>query len=251
MLVLLDGSQNKCILILEVTHMENIYNIVGTFEFYEMSNYIWILYGVFLLIYATNRSNLNLFKTTLFGWGLLYGTYLGGIASIGILPVCLVVIIFWIIVEIIMSRKREFFSMMGVFIFLTRFVYRIMLYVNHSMEMKRIFSLLSVVLAMLCTLILHQSKRYYKSIQKELFYGYIFILLTTDYIVSGLCEIIWKQSEGAWKFFYEKNAVYEYFVYMSKIEIRELYILIFYFVAFLVIYSIGVKLLKFRLRETK
>lgn len=53
--------------------MVKIYQFVGTFEFYEISNYIWILYGIFLLIYATNSSNLNLFKTTLFGWGLLYG----------------------------------------------------------------------------------------------------------------------------------------------------------------------------------
>lgn len=230
--------------------MEKIYKLVGTFEFYEMSNYIWILYGVFLLIYATNRSNFNLFKTTLFGWGLLYGTYFGGITGIGILPTCLIIMILWITVEIIMNRKREFFCMMGVFIFLTRFVLRIMLYLNHSMEMKRIFSLLSVVLAILCTLILYKSKKYYKSILKEPFYEYIFILLTTDYIVSGLCEVMWKQSEGVWKFFYEKNAVYEYFVYMSKIEIREYYILIFYLVTFLVIYSIGVKLLKYRFRET-
>ena len=49
--------------------MVKIYQFVGTFEFYEISNYIWILYGIFLLIYATNSSNLNLFKTTLFGWG--------------------------------------------------------------------------------------------------------------------------------------------------------------------------------------
>ena len=38
--------------------------------------------------------------------------------------------------------------------------------------------------------------------------------------MSGVCEVLWKQSEGAWKFFYEKNAVYEYLIYMSKIEIN-------------------------------
>lgn len=30
--------------------MVKIYQFVGTFEFYEISNYIWILYGIFLLI---------------------------------------------------------------------------------------------------------------------------------------------------------------------------------------------------------
>jgi hypothetical protein len=78
-----------------------------------------------------------------------------------------------------------------------------------------------------------------------------FILLAADYLVSGVCEVLWKQSEGAWKFFYEKNAVYEYLIYMSKIEIRESYILFFYLVTFCVVYSMGVKLLKSRGRENR
>lgn len=227
--------------------MEEIYKFVGTFEFYEMSNYIWILFGVFLLIYATNASNFNLFKAILFIYGILYGTFFGGIVNMGILSILFVIIFLWIIVEIFMIRKRELFSMMGVFILLTRFVLRILLYLNHSMEMKQIFSLLSVIVAMSCTLILYKLKRYYPNVPKELIHGNIFILLTTDFLVSGLCEIVWKQSEGAWKFFYEKNAVYEYLVYMSKIEIREFHILLFYLVSFFVIYGLGVKILKMRL----
>ena len=31
--------------------MVKIYQFVGTFEFYEISNYIWILYGIFLFVY--------------------------------------------------------------------------------------------------------------------------------------------------------------------------------------------------------
>lgn len=229
--------------------MVKIYQFVGTFEFYEISNYIWILYGIFLLIYATNSSNLNLFKTTLFGWGLLYGTYWGGITGIGILPVCLITITIWIIIAILMSQRESFYSLTGVFIFLTRFILRVILYLNHSMEMKRFSLLLSVVLAILCILILHKLKRYYKSIFKGAFCGYVFILLAADYLVSGVCEVLWKQSEGAWKFFYEKNAVYEYLIYMSKIEIRESYILFFYLVTFCVVYSMGVKLLKLRVKR--
>ena len=145
-----------------------------------------------------------------------------------------------------MSQRESFYSLTGVFIFLTRFILRVILYLNHSMEMKRFSLLLSVVLAILCILILHKLKRYYKSIFKGAFCGYVFILLAADYLVSGVCEVLWKQSEGAWKFFYEKNAVYEYLIYMSKIEIRESYILFFYLVTFGVVYSMGVKLLKLR-----
>lgn len=230
--------------------MEKIYKLVGTFEFFEISNYIWILFGIFLLIYATNAINFNLFKVILFSYGILYATFFCGIAKMGMLHILFVTVILWIIVEIYMIRKKELFVMMGVFILLSRFILRILLYVNHSMDMKQVFTIVSFVVAMFCTFILYKLKRYYQNVPKEIYQGNIFILLTTDFLVSGLCEIVWKQSEGAWKFFYEKNAVYEYFVYMSKIEIREFHILLFYIVAFLVIYSIGIKIFRLRLRGT-
>lgn len=149
-----------------------------------------------------------------------------------------------------MIRKEDLFVMMGVFLLLSRCILRILLYVNHSMEMKQVFTIVSFIVAMFCTFILYKLKRYDQNVPKEIFQGNIFILLTTDFLVSGLCEIVWRQSEGAWKFFYEKNAVYEYFVYMSKIEIRELHVLLFYVVAFLAIYSIGIKIFRLRWRGT-
>lgn len=89
-------------------------------------------------------------------------------------------------------------------------------------------------------------KKNYHNVVKEFFYDNIPILLTSDILASGLCEIVWRQSDGAWKFFYEKEVAYEYFVYMSKIEIREFYILLFYIVVFLVISCLGSKILKLR-----
>ncbi len=225
--------------------MENIYKLVGTFEFYELSNYIWVLFGIFLMIYATNASNFNLFKAILFNYGILYGTFLGGIANMRMRYVLLVTIAIWIMVEIFMVRKEELFCDIGVFILLQRFVYRILLYFERSMEIKQFFLILSVFIAVFCIIIMH--KLNYHNVVKKFFYGNIFILLTSDILVSGLCEIVWKQSDGAWKFFYGKTAVYEYFVYMSKIEIRDFYILLFYIVAFLVIYCVGSKILKLRM----
>ncbi len=82
---------------------------MGTFEFYELSNYIWVLFGIFLMIYATNPSNFNLFKAILFNYGILYGLLLGGIANMRMLYVLVVTIAIWIIVEIIMVRRKELF----------------------------------------------------------------------------------------------------------------------------------------------
>ncbi len=226
--------------------MENIYKLVGTFEFYELSNYIWVLFGIFLMIYATNPSNFNLFKAILFNYGILYGSLLGGIANMRMLYVLVVTIAIWIIVEIIMVRRKELFCEIGVFILLQRFTYRIMLYFKRSLEIKQIFFILSVIIAILCIFIIHMLKKNYHNVVKEFFYDNIPILLTSDILASGLCEIVWRQSDGAWKFFYEKEAVYEYFVYMSKIEIREFYILLFYIVVFLVISCLGSKILKLR-----
>ncbi len=90
-----------------------------------------------------------------------------------------------------------------------RFTYRIMLYFKRSLEIKQIFFILSVIIAILCIFIIHMLKKNYHNVVKEFFYDNIPILLTSDILASGLCEIVWRQSDGAWKFFYEKEVAYE------------------------------------------
>lgn len=191
--------------------MKTLYQFAGTFEFYEISNYLWILFGVFLLIYATKRENFNLFKIVIFVYGILYGT------------------------------------LVGVFLVVNRFLLRILLYFDHSSTLKETIIILSMIASILlvCAIYMLQ-KKFGKKERKEDYRDRVFVLLSTDFAASGLCEVFWKQSEGTWKFFHDKNAVYEYYIYMSKIEIREIHILIFYVIIFCLIYLAGMMALKIR-----
>lgn len=226
--------------------LKAIYDYVGTFEFYDMSNYFWVMLGVFLLIYATNVSSCNLYKVLLFYHGILYCTFLGAIANIEVRLSLIFTIISWIIIEVLTTQKKQIFVMLGLFIILNRFILRVLLYFDCSMMMKPFYLLIAVILSMILSLVFIKKSRCFHNENSQ---ANIFIFLPADILASGLCEIVWKQSDGAWKFFHGEMAPYEYYVYMSKIEIRQFHILLFYFIVFFIMYGIGVKILKIREKD--
>lgn len=227
--------------------MKTLYQFAGTFEFYEISNYLWILLGVFLLIYATNREDFNLFKIVIFVYGILYGTLVGGMLKLGMPYILVGIVLTWILVEILLNYKKDWFGLVGVYLVVNRFLLRILLYFDHSSTSKETIIILSMIASILlvCAIYMLQ-KKFGKKERKEDYRDRVFVLLSTDFAASGLCEVFWKQSEGTWKFFHDKNAVYEYYIYMSKIEIREIHILIFYVIIFCLIYLAGMMALKIR-----
>lgn len=228
--------------------MKELYEFVGNSEFYEFSNIIWVLLGVFLIVYATSKSGYPLFKIVFFVYGILYGSFLGGIIVKRTIYIWIGIILFWIVSEICMQYRKKLILELGIFILLSRFFLRFALFAKHTMEVKGIFIILSMVTALLVVIVfgkntvLNMTKRWNNSIKEK-----VFLLISVDLVASGLCEIIGKQSEGAWKFFFDDKGIFEYYIYMSKIEIREIHIFLIYMFFLFFFYFIGIKVLGRRL----